>query len=57
MVTGMIGDFIQTTPGSGVPVVDSYYSLLMPILTLTRALTAESHVDTDLTKPYIIGIC
>lgn len=47
------GDFIQTTPGSGVPVVDSYYSLLMPILTLTRALTAESHVDTDLTKPYI----
>lgn len=25
----------------------------MPILTLTRALTAESHVDTDLTKPYI----
>lgn len=26
------GDFIQTTPGSGVPVVDSYYSLLMPIL-------------------------
>lgn len=47
------GDFIQTTLGSGVPVVDSYYSLLMPILTLTRALTAESHVDTDLTKPYI----
>nr|UFP05062.1 ORF1ab polyprotein [Severe acute respiratory syndrome-related coronavirus] len=47
------GDFIQATPGSGVPVVDSYYSLLMPILTLTRALTAESHVDTDLTKPHI----
>nr|BDD37175.1 ORF1ab [Sarbecovirus sp.] len=45
------GDFIQVAPGCGVPIVDSYYSLLMPILTLTKALAAESHIDSDLAKP------
>nr|AID16712.1 orf1ab polyprotein [Bat SARS-like coronavirus] len=47
------GDFVQVAPGCGVPIVDSYYSLLMPILTLTRALAAESHMDADLAKPLI----
>ncbi len=47
------GDFEQVAPGCGVPIVDSYYSLLMPILTLTRALAAESHMDADLAKPLI----
>nr|WMT59352.1 ORF1ab polyprotein [Horseshoe bat sarbecovirus] len=47
------GDFVQVAPGCGVPIVDSYYSLLMPILTLTRALAAESHMDSDPAKPLI----
>ncbi|QVN46567.1 ORF1ab protein [Bat SARS-like coronavirus Khosta-1] len=47
------GDFVQVAPGAGIPIVDSYYSLLMPILTLTKALAAESHMDCDTTKPLI----
>ncbi|URD31388.1 orf1ab polyprotein [Hipposideros bat coronavirus] len=41
------GDFVQSIPGQGVAVVDSYYSLLMPVLTMTHALEAEAHVNAD----------
>nr|QRN68089.1 replicase polyprotein 1ab [Betacoronavirus Erinaceus] len=47
------GDFVITQPGAGVAVVDSYYSYLMPILSMTDALAAETHRDCDLSKPLI----
>nr|QJX58377.1 orf1ab polyprotein [Coronavirus BtRt-BetaCoV/GX2018]QJX58382.1 orf1ab polyprotein [Coronavirus BtRt-BetaCoV/GX2018] len=45
------GDFIEGPPGAGVAVMDTYYSLAMPIYTMTNMLAAECHVDGDLTKP------
>nr|QGA70701.1 replicase polyprotein 1ab [Erinaceus hedgehog coronavirus HKU31] len=47
------GDFVVTQPGSGVAIVDSYYSYLMPVLSMTDALAAETHRDCDITKPLI----
>ncbi|AHY61336.1 ORF1ab polyprotein [BtVs-BetaCoV/SC2013] len=47
------GDFVITQPGSGVAVVDSYYSYLMPVLSMTDCLAAETHRDCDLNKPLI----
>nr|WCC63191.1 ORF1ab polyprotein [Bat Coronavirus HpHB20] len=47
------GDFVRGFPGNGVPVVDSYYSLLMPLMTMTKMLEAETHVDCDLTKDHV----
>nr|AUM60023.1 ORF1ab polyprotein [Middle East respiratory syndrome-related coronavirus] len=47
------GDFVITQPGSGVAIVDSYYSYLMPILSMTDCLAAETHRDCDLNKPLI----
>lgn len=45
------GDFIQTVPGMGVPVMDTYYSLAMPVYSMTHMLAAEGHVDSDISKP------
>ncbi|URD31198.1 orf1ab polyprotein [Macroglossus bat coronavirus] len=45
------GDFIEAPPGTGVAVMDTYYSLAMPVYTMTNMLAAECHVDGDLTKP------
>nr|WCC63404.1 ORF1ab polyprotein [Bat Coronavirus PaGD17] len=47
------GDFVITQPGAGVAIVDSYYSYLMPVLSMTNCLAAETHRDCDLTKPLI----
>nr|WDR17877.1 ORF1ab [Hipposideros armiger Coronavirus] len=47
------GDFVRGFPGNGVPIVDSYYSLLMPLMTMTKMLEAETHVDCDLTKEHV----
>nr|BDD37131.1 ORF1ab [Merbecovirus sp.]BDI08836.1 ORF1ab polyprotein [Merbecovirus sp.] len=47
------GDFVITQPGSGVAIVDSYYSYLMPVLSMTDCLAAETHRDCDLNKPLI----
>nr|AQZ41330.1 1AB polyprotein [Middle East respiratory syndrome-related coronavirus] len=47
------GDFVITQPGSGVAIVDSYYSYLMPVLSMTDCLAAETHRDCDFNKPLI----
>nr|WCC63726.1 ORF1ab polyprotein [Bat Coronavirus TpGX17] len=47
------GDFVITQPGAGVAIVDSYYSYLMPVLSMTNCLAAETHKDCDLNKPLI----
>nr|WCC63085.1 orf1ab polyprotein [Bat Coronavirus RlYN16] len=45
------GDFIEGPAGAGVAVMDTYYSLAMPVYTMTNMLAAECHVDGDLGKP------
>nr|URD31364.1 orf1ab polyprotein [Rousettus bat coronavirus] len=45
------GDFIEGPAGAGVAVMDTYYSLAMPIYTMTDMLAAECHVDGDFSKP------
>nr|AVP25405.1 orf1ab polyprotein [Rousettus bat coronavirus HKU9] len=42
------GDFIEGPAGAGVAVMDTYYSLAMPIYTMTNILAAECHVSGDL---------
>nr|BDB46534.1 orf1ab polyprotein [Human coronavirus HKU1] len=39
------GDFIQTAPGFGVAVADSYYSYMMPMLTMCHVLDCELFVN------------
>uniref|UniRef100_A0AB39AFC5 ORF1ab polyprotein n=1 Tax=Bird gammacoronavirus XenusCN24 TaxID=3237970 RepID=A0AB39AFC5_9GAMC len=46
------GDFQKTTPGAGVPIFDSYYSYLMPIITMTDALATERFYEFDKHKGF-----
>uniref|UniRef100_A0AB39AD72 ORF1ab polyprotein n=1 Tax=Bird gammacoronavirus AnasCN24 TaxID=3237959 RepID=A0AB39AD72_9GAMC len=46
------GDFQKTTPGAGVPIFDSYYSYLMPIITMTDALATERFYEFDRHKGF-----
>lgn len=39
------GDFVVTMPGCGVAVADSYYSYMMPMLTMCHALDSELFIN------------
>nr|USW46659.1 ORF1ab polyprotein [Rodent coronavirus] len=41
------GDFVKTVPGCGVAVADSYYSYMMPMLTMCHALDCELFVNDN----------
>ncbi|QLE11824.1 polyprotein 1ab [Bat alphacoronavirus] len=42
------GDFIQTLPGMGVPLVTSYYSYMMPVMGMTNCLAHECFQKSDI---------
>nr|QLI34440.1 1ab polyprotein [Infectious bronchitis virus] len=46
------GDFQKTVPGAGVPVFDTYYSYMMPIIAMTDALAPERYFEYDVHKGY-----
>nr|AQY61322.1 ORF1ab [Infectious bronchitis virus] len=46
------GDFQKTAPGAGVPVFDTYYSYMMPIIAMTDALAPERYFEYDVHKGY-----
>nr|QWC71357.1 ORF1ab [Infectious bronchitis virus] len=46
------GDFQKTAPGAGVPVFDTYYSYMMPIIAMTDALSPERYFEYDVHKGY-----
>nr|QIV13707.1 replicase polyprotein 1ab [Infectious bronchitis virus] len=46
------GDFQKTVLGAGVPVFDTYYSFMMPILAMTDALAPERYFEYDVHKGY-----
>ncbi|QXV87650.1 ORF1ab polyprotein [Equine coronavirus CH21] len=39
------GDFVIATPGCGVAIADSYYSYMMPMLTMCHALDCELYIN------------
>lgn len=41
------GDFIQTLPGMGVPLVTSYYSYMMPVMGMTNCMAHECFQKSD----------
>nr|UOF83300.1 replicase polyprotein 1ab [Infectious bronchitis virus] len=46
------GDFQKTALGAGVPVFDTYYSYMMPIIAMTDALAPERYFEYDVHKGY-----
>ncbi|ASF90443.1 ORF1ab polyprotein [Suncus murinus coronavirus Xingguo-74] len=42
------GDFMRSPPGMGVPVVTSYLSYMMPIMSMTDCLACERYVKSDI---------
>lgn len=42
------GDFVDVMPGMGIPCCTSYYSYMMPIMTMTNCLACECFMKSDI---------